>query len=444
MRKKVTVIGLGVTGFYSASFFAKRGLDVSVMDIKKEEELRKDYVEGLKRIGVEIIAGRYDERCILESDIVILSPSVPVDLPVLEKAREKGVCVIGELEFASRMIEKPIVAITGTNGKSTVTTLIGNILRRAGKKVFVGGNIGRPLISYFEQDEEAEIFVLEVSSYQLDSVEKFSPFISVILNITPDHLDHYGRFERYVESKLKIFRNQKPESYLILNDDDKILSQISPSNVKVLRYGIQKRWNRDAYIEDGKIKCLGIEFSFEDIKLIGMHNIVNLMPVILCCLLLDVEKEIIEKEIREFKGLPHRLEFVLEKEGIAFFDDSKATNVDSAVSAIKSIERPIILIAGGKDKGGGYRQLKEAAKEKVKHAVLLGEASTLIAKEFEGEISYEMAKDMYDAVEKAYSKAKKGDAILLSPACSSFDMFKDYSHRGEVFKDAIRRIVSGK
>ncbi len=450
--KKVTVIGLGITGFYTALYLSSRKARVFVNDIKPEGRLNQEYVNRLKNLNIELKTGGYDERGILESDMIVISPGVPKDLSILKKAKELNIPVIAEMELAYRMIKKPIIAITGTNGKSTVTSLIGHILKCAGIKVFVGGNIGRPLISYLVHDKSAiDIIVLEVSSYQLDGIEKFSPFISIILNITPDHLDRYTSFNEYVNSKLKIFKNQEKGSYVILNDDDSLLANARPpSEARVLRYGVKRRQGRIAFIENrgnssnSSIRvCFNkkeLKFSLKNRSLLGLHNTTNLMPAIISSLILDVDKRIIQDAINGFKGLPHRLEPVLEKNGILFIDDSKATNVDSTVKAINSINRPIILIAGGKDKGLDYRHLARMAKGKVKHAIFIGETALILAKEFKNLVSSETAQDMYEAVSKAYSKAEKGEAILLSPACSSFDMFRDYSHRGETFKDAIRRI----
>lgn len=448
-RKKVSVIGLGITGFYTALFLASKGAEVFINDIAREDKLNKEYVNKLKSLNVRLKTGRYDEKGILESDIIVISPGVPRNLKILRKARQLSIPIMGEMELAYRMIKKPIIAITGTNGKSTVTSLIGHILQHAGIKAFVGGNIGRPLISYLTQkNDDVDVIVLEVSSYQLDSIEKFSPFISIILNIAPDHLDRYDSFEDYFNSKLNIFKNQEKGSYIILNDDDRRLSSVKiPSGPSVLFYGVEKTKHRVAFVEGNRIKIYFNEqelgFSLRGVKLLGLHNITNLMPAIMSSLILNVSKEIIQEAIKKFRGLRHRLEPVLEKDGILFINDSKATNVDSTIKAIESIKRPIILIAGGKSKGLDYSPLIESAKGKVKHAVLIGEIAPVLLKQFSNLIPSEMVQDMYEAVLKAYQRASKGDAVLLSPACSSFDMFRDYSHRGEIFKDAIRRIFNG-
>ena len=445
--KKVSVIGLGITGFYTGLFLKKEGADVYINDIREERELKKEYLHELQRSGCHIRTGGYDERTIFNSDLLILSPGVPLDLDVIKKARAYGVEVIGEIELAYRFCPWPIIAVTGTNGKSTVTSMIAHVLQRSGKKVFVGGNLGKPFISSLLEDHKWELVVLEVSSFQLESVRDFCPFISIILNISPDHLDRHKSFQHYVNSKLKIFQNQRENSFLILNDDDPVLSQIKNKKVKSLRFGVEERQSRAAFLEREFIKIrfndVKEDFPITDIPLLGEHNVVNTMPVLLVACVFKIKKEIIQSAIRSFKPLPHRLELIFQKDGIMFVDDSKATNIDSTVKAVEGIKRPVILIAGGKDKGLDFSQLAERVRHRVKHAVFIGESACHMSVEFENRgISTEIASDMQDAVLKAISKAKKGDVVLLSPACASFDMFKDYSHRGEVFKEAVKRAFS--
>jgi len=447
--KRISVLGLGITGFYTGLFLKKNGADVYISDIKKKSEIKKEYIDELERLGCHIRTGGYDEEAILSSDILILSPGVPLDLDVVKKAREYGIEVIGEIELAYRFCPWPIIAITGTNGKSTVTTMIAHVLEQSGARVFAGGNLGRPFISCFLEDQSWDFVVLEISSFQLESIKEFSPFVSVILNISPDHMDRYKDFQQYANTKLKIFQNQKEDSFLVLNDDDPILSQIKSEKVKLLRFGKEKKLGRSAFLENNfiKIHFNGIEksLSIKDIPLLGEHNVINTMPVLLIAFILDIKKEVIQRAISSFKPLPHRLEPVFEKEGIIFIDDSKSTNVDSAVKAIEGMNRPVVLIAGGKNKGLDFSYLAEKAKNKVKHVVLIGESAYPMLREFKNMgISTETACDMYEAVSKAVSKAQSGDVVLLSPACASFDMFKDYSHRGEVFKEAVRRIFDEK
>jgi len=445
--KKVSIIGLGITGFYTALFLKKNGADVYVSDIKGMDELKKEYVDKLKYLGCHIKAGGYDEKTILDSDILVLSPGVSSDLDVVKKAKECGVEVIAEIELAYRFCPYPIVAITGTNGKSTVTSMIGHVFEQSGVKVFVGGNLGKPFISCLLEDQNWDLIVLEISSFQLENIKEFCPYVSIILNITPDHMDRYKDFRHYADTKLKIFKNQKENSFLILNDDDPILSKIKTEKVKVLRFGKEEKQNRTAFLKNDSIEiCFnGIkeDFSVKDIPLLGEHNIINTMPVLLVAFIFGIKKSILQKAVSSFKPLPHRLEPVFQKQGILFINDSKATNVDSAIKAIEGIDASVILIAGGKNKGLDFSCLAEKAKGKVKHAVFIGESAFYMLKEFKDRgISSELANDMYEAVSKAVAKAKKGDVVLFSPACASFDMFESYSHRGEVFKETVRRIFN--
>ena len=447
--KRISVLGLGITGFYSGFFLKKKGADVFISDIKKKYELKKEYLDKLEQLGCHIKTGGYDEGVILSSDILVLSPGVPSKSDIVKKAREYGVEVIGEIELAYRFCPWPIIAITGTNGKSTVTTMIAHVLEQSGARVFAGGNLGKPFISCFLEDQSWDFIVLEISSFQLETIKEFCPFVSIILNISPDHMDRYKSFQDYASTKLKIFQNQKENSFLILNDDDPILSQIKAEKVKLLRFGQEKGYNRSAFLERDFIKvCFNgveMEFSTKDISLVGEHNVINTMPVLLVSSILKIKKGVIQNAISSFKPLPHRLEPVFEKKGIIFIDDSKSTNVDSAVKAIQGINRPVVLIAGGKNKGLDFSYLAEKAKNSVKHVVLIGESAYSMFMEFKNKgISTEMACDMYEAVSKAVSKAQSGDVVLLSPACASFDMFKDYSHRGEVFKEAVRKIFNEK
>ncbi|MBM3303333.1 MAG: UDP-N-acetylmuramoyl-L-alanine--D-glutamate ligase, partial [Deltaproteobacteria bacterium] len=337
----------------------------------------------------------------------------------------------------------PMVAITGTNGKSTVTAFVGAMLEASGYSVFVGGNIGTPLMDYAAGERKADIAVLEVSSYQLDTMEEFRPLVSVVLNISPDHLDRYPSYEAYVQSKLRICRDQGEGQHTVLNDDDEALSRFTPpSPVSVHRYGLEKRKNRQAHLENHGIRATwpglpGHLFSLEKCSLAGRHNEENIMACVLTGLALKTDPSVIQQTVDRFKGLPHRLEWVRQIRNVDFYNDSKATNVDAAARSVASFGRPIILIAGGRDKGGDYLPLVEASRGKVKRAILLGEARDLLARAFEGKIPYGIAVDMADAVAQAFAASESGDVVLLAPACSSFDMFTDYAHRGKVFRETV-------
>jgi UDP-N-acetylmuramoylalanine--D-glutamate ligase len=323
------------------------------------------------------------------------------------------------------------------------------MIEKAGLRAFVGGNIGRPLMDYVAGDWKADYAVVEVSSFQLDTMEKFCPMSSLLLNISPDHLDRYPSYEAYVQSKLKIFENQGSGQYSILNDDDERLSHFKPfGDVTVLRYGIEKRENLQAFIEDNCLRaCLPGEkdhsFQLEKFRLPGRHNLENVMGVVLASLALRMEPPIIQEAIDHFQGLPHRLEQVRRIRGLDFYNDSKATNVEAASKSIESFDRPVILIAGGRHKGGDYSPLVRAATGRVRKAIFLGEAKHLLATSFEGIIPFSLAKNMKDAVSQAFSSSKSNDVVLLAPACSSFDMFSDYAHRGRIFREEVERLHNG-
>ncbi len=444
---RILVVGLGVSGLWTARFLAAEGAQVTVSEMMSREQLDSKVLGELRDMGVSLEMGGHREETFLDRDLIIVSPGVPQDIRPLEAAIKKGVPVIGELEFASRLIQTPMIAITGTNGKSTVTALVGQMLKNAGLECFVGGNIGTPLIAYATSGQRADYVVVEVSSFQLDTIETFCPFISVILNISPDHMDRYPNYEAYIRSKLRIFENQGAGSYLILNDDDKRLSSLTPlSQVSVLRYGIRKEEGRHAFLENREVRVrlnhmAPESFYLEFFGLAGTHNLENLLGSVLVGLALGLEPSVIQETIDGFKGLPDRLERVGELNGVAFYNDSKATNVDAAVKAIESFDQSLVLIAGGRDKGTGYGPLVRASKGRVRGGVFLGEAKGLLAESFEGTIPYFMAEDMEEAVTKAFSMAQMGDVVLLAPACSSFDMFSDYSHRGRVFRSAVERLV---
>jgi len=394
-------------------------------------------------------AGGHRKETFLNAELIVVSPGVPHDIPFIQSALERNIPVIGEMELASRFVDTPIIAVTGTNGKTTVTTLLGQIIENAGFKAFVGGNIGTPLTAYVAGEQQADYLVLEVSSFQLDTIETFAPFISIILNISPDHLDRYTDFEAYVRSKLRIYENQGRGDYLILNCDDPSLSSVHPPpEIALLGYGVEKKKGRHAFLAGGTMRAslngtTSQHFSLESFALPGVHNQENLLGAVLAGMVLGIDAAIIQKTIDRFKGLPHRIEYVGEFSGVRFYNDSKATNVDAAVRSVVSFDRPLILIAGGRHKGADYAPLVRAGRRRLKGAVFLGEAKGLLGASFEDTIPFSLAGDMEAAVGMAFSMSAPGDAVLLAPACSSFDMFSDYAHRGEAFRAAVEGLIHG-
>lgn len=448
-NKKILVVGLGKSGLSVARYLVREGAKVTVSDMKKEADLDPGTVREMKSLGVTLETGGHTAETFLRAERIVVSPGVPLDLAALAAAREQGIPVTGEMDLAVQLMDTPIVAVTGTNGKSTVTAFLGSLLQNAGHQVFVGGNLGTPLIEYAAAGLKADVAVVEVSSFQLDSMEGFSPLVAVLLNISPDHLDRYANYEAYVQSKLKIFENQGPGDFAILNDDDEVLRTFAPpKDVSVLRYGLKKKVSRMAFVE-GKGVRAGLPgkesrvFDLQKCALPGKHNVENMMAAALCGLALNVEPQVIQDTLHRFKGLPHRLELSGRVKEVDFYDDSKATNVDAAIRSIAAFDRPILLIAGGRHKGGDYAPLVRVAKGRVKKAFLMGESKELMSQAFEDKIPYATADDMDDAVAKAFSVAKPSDVVLLAPACSSFDMFTDYGHRGREFKRAVEGLQHG-
>lgn len=447
--KRIVVVGLGRSGSAAALWLSGRGAEVTVSELRPEADFHQDLLKQIRDAGARLEAGGHEIRTFKSADLVVISPGVPHDIPPVRAARERGIPVVGEMELACRFLNIPMAGVTGTNGKSTVTALIGEMLRSAGRRVFVGGNIGTPLMDLAAFPGEYECAVVEVSSYQLDTMESFHPVVSVLLNISPDHLDRYADYEAYVESKLRIFSGQEPGGTVVLNDGDERLREVDPgAHLRVLRYGAEEAPGRAAWISEGVVvvrfpEVGSLSFSLERFVPPGIHNRENAAAAVLASLAFGAAPEAVQEGIDSFKGLPHRLELVAERDGVAFYNDSKATNVDAAVRAVMSFERPVVLIAGGRHKGADYGALVRAARGRVKEAVFLGESRSLLASAFEGALPFHLAGTLEEAVFKAANLAGPGDAVLLAPACSSFDMFRDYEHRGQVFTDAVQGELNG-
>jgi UDP-N-acetylmuramoylalanine--D-glutamate ligase len=442
--QRILVVGMGRSGLSVARWLAKEGARVTVSDVKAEKELDRALVDDMRSRGIVVETGGHREESFLSADLIVPSPGVPLDMGPLQAAEQKGVPLLGEMALALQQVDAPIVAVTGTNGKSTVTAFLGAMLAAGGLRVFVGGNIGTPLSDFVAERQQADVVVLEVSSFQLDTMESFQPSIGLLLNISPDHLDRYSSYEAYVQSKLRIFKDQGPGHVAILNDDDVLLSDFMPSGkALVLRYGEEKGKNRQAFMEGQRIIAAlpggaAHAFSLEKCALPGRHNRENLMGAVLTGLALKVEAPIIQQTMDRFQGLPHRLELVARIRDVDFYNDSKATNVEAAARSVGSFDRPVVLIAGGRHKGSDYAPLVQVAKGRVRKAVLLGESKHLLAQAFEKVIAFSLADTMAEAVAQAFTAARPQDVVLLAPACSSFDMFTDYAERGVAFREAVK------
>jgi len=416
--KKVTVIGLGNSGSSAAVLARDNGAEVRVTDAGDPSALREAR-ENLEAKGIKVETGAHTEGFVKGADIVVVSPGVEETSPALKWARLHKVPVIGEMELGYRFCKGRIIAITGTNGKSTVTTLIGRILKDAGLDAVVCGNIGNSLSGEIKKISKDTWVVLEVSSFQLETIVDFKPHIAVILNITDDHMDRYTKFSDYFAEKLKVFRNQDENDHLVLNYDAENLRALGKAaKSKVSFY---RRSEADAF----------------DTGLKGTHNTENILASILVASIAGAKMPSMLKTIKDFNGLPHRFETVAIIDGVEYIDDSKGTTVDSTARAVDSCKTPVILIAGGKDKHSDYGAIRPKIEAKVKELILIGEAAGAIRKALIGACAMHDARDMDEAVGLARRLAKKGDSVLLSPMCSSFDMYKNYKHRGEVFRKAV-------
>ena len=438
---KTIVIGMGRTGIAAANFLAAQKIPVTLIDAKPRTELE----EAIRALDPAVHTSFGHSEPPADAERIILSPGVDIHAPFLQEARKHGVEIISEVELASRFTKTPVIAVTGTNGKSTVTTLIGNILKRAGKKIAVGGNLGAPFIRLL-REEPVDYFVLEISTFQLEGVKTFHPRLAMILNITPDHLDRHKTFEEYAALKGEIASCQTKEDALILNSDDKnALDQGKNKSSRKFCFSMSREVEEGAFLRNdiivsrfnGNDKNL---MSVRELKPAMQCQVENALAAVAVTALLGTPPDDITGAILDFPGLEHRIEWVRTVRGIDFVNDSKGTNVGSVNKSLTSFFRPVILIAGGKDKGGDFRSLKLIFKEKVKHLVLIGETKNKFRQILNGSFSYEDAEDMEDAVTRAVEKAQPGDVVLLSPGCASFDMFKDYVERGNRFKDIVNRL----
>lgn len=444
--KNILVAGLARTGVAVARFLAKNGARVTVTDLRDETALSGPLGE-LEGLDVRYVLGCHDEADFAAADAVVVSPGVPQESPYLEAARQAGREVITEIELASRFIAAPVVAITGTNGKTTTTTLTGEIFKACGYRTFVGGNIGNPLVELVEEGEEVERVVVEISSFQLEWITTFRPRVAVLLNITEDHLDRYPTFQHYIDAKVRIFENQSATDYAVLNVDDPLVASLQTElAAAVFPMSQRKELDEGIFHRDGVItfRHQGREERFPTgrFRITGVHNIENIMAALASTLLLGCDATQALAAVEGFAGLPHRMELVRELDGVGYYEDSKATNVGSVEKALASFT-DITLIAGGKDKGGAYAPLAPLVKERVRHMILIGEAKERMAQELGSLTDTRMATTLDEAVELAAGLTEPGGVVLFSPACSSFDMFRDYEERARRFRDAVNALGTG-
>jgi len=436
-NKNILVVGLGVTGVATARFLINRGASVTVSDQKKELEAGSEE-PLIREIGIKIELGPHRIETFESADLIVVSPGVPHTILPIRRAKEQGIPVIGEIELASRFITEPIVAVTGTNGKTTTTTLLGKMLEDSGFKVFVGGNIGKPLIAYADREEKAEIVVVEVSSFQLDTIDTFRANVAVLLNITEDHMDRYPDLDAYTKSKARIFKNQQYNDTAVLNGSDPVVRSLS-RDILSRKVFFSSKEEGVAISDESIISQENMSQLLSDLKLPGKHNMENAAAASLAALTAGGTFEGVRTSLRKFKGLPHRLEYIDTLNGVDFFDDSKATNVDSVAKALETFERPVVLIMGGRNKGSKFHTLRDLIGRHTKKLIVIGEAKEDIKAELGDIKPVETATSMEDAVFMAYNAAKPGDIVLLSPACASFDMYNSYAQRGEDFCKAVAK-----
>ena len=444
--KRVLLIGLAKTGISTIKFLSGKGAKITVNDIKSKDQV-KDILEELAELDVEYIFGSHPDE-IEGIELVVMSPGVPVDIPIVESLRSKGTEVISEIELAYRFSRAPFVGITGTNGKTTTTSLVGEMFKLSKRETFVVGNIGRPAIEVVDEADESSVLVTELSSFQLESIVDFRPRVSAVLNITPDHLNRHKTMENYIDAKANIFKNQRDGDYTVLNYDcpeTRKLGGICKS--KVVFFSRKEKIDGGVYVDGGniiseiegapqKLACI------EEIRIPGVHNLENALAAVAVALCMGMDESLIVKALKNFEGVEHRLEFVRTVGGVDYVNDSKGTNPDASIKAVEAYDRPLVLIAGGMDKGSEFDEFILSFEGKVKELVLLGETAQKIRKTAneKGFNNCHDVSNMHEAVEKASSLAQKGDIVLLSPACASWDMYPSYEIRGMDFKQEVGKL----
>lgn len=446
-NKRVLVVGLGKSGLAAAMFLRKQGARVTVSDTRSAVALAHE-IPALLDAGIMVESGGHGLLTFRRQDLIVISPGVPLDTPEVKQVIGYGMPVIGELELASRFLKGRILAITGSNGKTTTTTLVGKILEEAGMPTLVGGNIGTPVIDLIPKSADEALNVLEVSSFQLETIEQFHPWIAVVLNITPDHLDRHGSFENYAAMKARITERQGPEDFLILNAEDKPTQMVAAkTKAQIFWFSPRRPIKQGAFVHGESIAFIPREgakaepiMPVAEIPLKGSHNVENVLAAVCAARLAGVPAEKIRSAVQSFKAVEHRLEFVRTVQGVEYFNDSKATNVDAAMKAIAAFPGGIHLILGGKDKDSDYTLLSPLLRERVKAVYTIGSAAEKIERELHGVVKMVGAGTLDMALNEARNAAVPGDIVLLAPACSSFDQFENYEHRGRTFRKIVHEM----
>jgi UDP-N-acetylmuramoylalanine--D-glutamate ligase len=442
--KKVLVVGLGKSGLAAALFLRHKGAHVTVSDVRSAEALAKD-VPALLEEGIMVEAGGHGLLTFRRQDLIVVSPGVPLDTPELMQVKGFGLPIIGEVELAARFLKGRMLAITGSNGKTTTTALVGEILEKSGVPTLVGGNIGVPVIDLVEQSNDNTWSVLEISSFQLESTVEFHPKIAVILNITPDHLDRHGSFENYARAKERIFAAMDEHDCVVLNADNVPTTEAAArTSAKAYWFSLEHPVDQGAWLQEGSLVFRGSKNSeieqimpLKSIPLKGSHNVENVLAAVVASRLAGVRGEVIRQGVEMFQAVEHRLEFVATLNGVDFYNDSKATNVDATGKAIAAFSSGVHLIMGGKDKGSPYTILGDLLRERVRAVYTIGSAAGKIESQLRGMVPILACETLEKAVSEAATAAHPGEVVLLAPACSSYDQFENYEHRGRVFKELV-------
>ena len=445
--KRVLIVGLGKSGLAAAQFVKDRGAHVTVSDARPGTLITE--LPSLVEAGIAVESGSHGLLTFRRQDLIVVSPGVPMTTPELMKVRAMGMPIIAELELGWRFLKGETIAITGSNGKTTTTTLLGDILKAAGRPTLVGGNIGRPVTDLCAESDDATWSVLEVSSFQLETIVAFRPRIALVLNITPDHLDRHGTFENYVAAKARITENQTADDFLVLNAEDVETQKLAAkTRAQIFWFSSKRQVKQGAFVHGESIFFISREgaspepvMPLAEIPLVGTHNVENVLAAVCAARLAGVSREDIRGAVGAFTAVEHRLEFVRELHGVRYFNDSKATNVDATLKALESFGGNIHLILGGKDKDSDYTLLAPLLRERVKTVITIGSAAEKIAQQLPGVVKIEAAETMDRAVAWAREHAVAGDVVLLAPACASFDQFQNYEHRGRVFKELVTTLL---
>lgn len=445
--KKVLVFGTGISGIGAAELLLEQSAEVILYDGNARLDCKEIEAKLGARGKVKVVLGEFDNAWLLELDLVVLSPGVPTDLPILLQMREKNIPIIGEIELAYQFAEGNVLAITGTNGKTTTTSLLGEIMKAYQEDVYVVGNIGNPYTAIVRRTNEHTVIVAEMSSFQLESIVDFCPKVSALLNITPDHLNRHHTMEAYIKAKKNIAKNQTSADYCVLNYEDEVTREFGKDlKAKVLYFSSQRKLKEGIYFSSDAIVYRDqqemVVCKMDELQVLGVHNYENVMVAVAMAYAYGVPMDVIRKTIKDFKGVEHRIEFVAEKNGVAYYNDSKGTNPDAAIKGIQAMNRRTVLIGGGYDKDSCYKEWIESFNGKVKQLVLIGATKEKIAEDAKkcGYLDYVFAETFDEAVHICADTAKPGEAVLLSPACASWGMFPNYEVRGEKFKEIVNSL----